>query len=777
MKQEQPVRIHRADYRQPDHWIDAVDLRFELGEDSTRVLAKLQVRRNESAVDGAPLRLDGEELSLDSIRVDGEAWTDFEAGPEALVVRGLPAAFELETTVTLRPQENTALMGLYRSSGNFCTQCEAEGFRRITYFADRPDVMAVYGVTIVGDGERYPVMLSNGNRVAEGTEADGRRWVRWEDPHPKPSYLFALVAGTLEAHAGEFTTRSGRKVKLEVFVEPKDIDSAAHAYESLVRSMKWDEDVFGLECDLDNYMVVAVSDFNMGAMENKGLNIFNSKFVLARPETATDDDYEAIEEVIGHEYFHNWTGNRVTCRDWFQLTLKEGLTVYRDQRFSADMTSAPVKRIGDVRGLRVGQFREDSGPMAHPIRPESYIEMNNFYTSTVYRKGAEVVRMYASLLGTEGFRRGMDLYFERHDGQAVTCDDFRAALADANGRDLGQFERWYTQAGTPILEAEGSYDPGAQTYSLTLRQTRPAIPDQPDYEPMLMPVAVGLMDASGSDLALRLSGEDSPGAETRVLELSASEQTYVFVDVAAEPVPSILRGFSAPVILRMQRSREQLAFQMAHDSDSFKRWDAGQELAQEVLLGLIDDHAAGRELTLDAAFAAAWGRILADGSLDGSLKALALALPAEMHLGSQREPVPVEGIHAARTFLRQALAQHHRSALLATYQECSPAVAYSNDKASIDRRRLRSATLSYLGILGGVEERALAVTQFEGADNMTDAQAALMVLADAPGAEREKALEDFHAKWKHDALVVDKWFAVQALSGAEDTLERVQALA
>jgi len=788
MSREKPKTIYREDYRPPDYWIDAVELHFDLGEEVTRVRSKLSMRRSQDiGGDPPPLVLNGQELALEGVWLDGRELSpgEFHLGDEELVVQSVPARFELETLVAIEPQKNTALSGLYKSSGNFCTQCEAMGFRRITWFLDRPDVMARYTTTIVADRERYPVLLSNGNRVESEPLEAGRHRVQWEDPFPKPSYLFALVAGDLRCHSGSFVTRSGRRVRLEIWVEPQNIDRCEHALRSLGKAMKWDEEVFGLEYDLDIYMIVAVNDFNMGAMENKGLNIFNSKYVLARPETATYDDYEDIEGVIAHEYFHNWTGNRVTCRDWFQLTLKEGLTVYRDQRFSADMTSEAVKRIADVKVLRTVQFAEDSGPMTHPIRPESYISMDNFYTPTVYNKGAEVVRMFETLLGRDGFRRGMDLYFERHDGRAVTCDDFRLAMADANGRDLVQFARWYSQPGTPVVTARGEYDAGARSYALTLRQSfgsdagadsSPAAPEHP--EPLQIPVAVGLLGPSGDDLPLQLSGEAAPcRGTTRVLELAETEATFTFTGLDEAPVPSLLRGFSAPVKLEVERSREQLAFLMAHDADTFNRWDAGQELAKGLLLELADDHSAGRPLSLDPLFSEAFAELLSDPSLDGSLKALALQLPGERLLGQAQEQVDVEGLHAAREFMLRQLAAAHRDELAAARERCRPVGPYTIDRQSIDGRRLANVALGYLSVLSEPETTALVVRQLDAADNMTDTQAALALLVDIGGPEREAALESFYRRFRGDPLVLDKWFSVQALCKLPDTVDRVRELA
>jgi aminopeptidase N len=785
MTSEKPQTVHRKDYREPDYWIDAVDLDFELGEDETLVRARLQLRRNEGLSGDPPaLELVGEELDCRGVWLDGEELpaSRYHASPDGLRVERVPARFELETLVALRPQDNTSLSGLYRTSGNFCTQCEAMGFRRITYFLDRPDVMARYSTTITGDAERYPVMLSNGNRVEEETLDDGRHRVRWEDPFLKPSYLFALVAGDLRCHAGGFVTKGGREVALEIWVEPQNVDRCEHALRSLQNAMRWDEEVFGLEYDLDIYMIVAVNDFNMGAMENKGLNVFNSKYVLAQPETATDEDYEGIEGVIGHEYFHNWTGNRVTCRDWFQLTLKEGLTVYRDQLFSADMTSPAVKRIDEVKVLRMAQFAEDAGPMAHPIRPESYISMDNFYTSTVYNKGAEVIRMYEALLGKQGFRHGMDLYFERHDGAAVTCDDFRAAMTDANEFDLGQFGRWYTQAGTPLVEGEGAWDPEAGAYSLTLRQGYPDTDYQIDgaaeRDALHLPVRLGLLGAGGVELPLQIEGEPAAGSSrTRVVELKEKEQVFRFLGLSERPIPSLFRDFSAPVRLKMDRSNEDLAFLMSWDTDAFNRWDAGQELATRLLLELAAKAADGETLALDTVFSEAFGRVLVDDQLDGSLKALALTLPGEKVVGQEMDVIDPDALHGAREFMRAGLARSHREALLATYRDCSTGEPYRNDKPSIDRRRLRNCTLAYLASLGDPELDALIWEQFESADNMTESQASLSLLVDQPGEPRERALERFYERWRDDPLVLDKWFSVQALSRRPDAIEQVLALA
>ncbi|MBX3465980.1 MAG: aminopeptidase N [Planctomycetes bacterium] len=781
MSSAPPTVVHRLDYRPPAYTIDTVELDFDLGPEATIVRAALAVRRTADCPPGAPLELDGEDLALEQVRVDGRALAAGEYsldGEGRLVLPGLPDRCRVETQVRIAPQANTQLSGLYTSAGNFCTQCEAMGFRRITYFLDRPDVMARYTTRITASKQACPVLLSNGNRTGQGELPDGRHWAAWEDPFPKPSYLFALVAGDLRRHAGEFVTRSGRRVALEVWVEPQNLDKCEHALRSLQDSMRWDEERYGREYDLDIYMVVAVNDFNMGAMENKGLNVFNSKYVLARPETATDDDYEAIQGVIGHEYFHNWTGNRVTCRDWFQLTLKEGLTVFRDQQFSADMTSAPVKRIADVRVLRVGQFPEDAGPMAHPIRPDSYISMDNFYTSTVYRKGAEVIRMMHTLLGEERWRRGMDLYFERHDGQAVTCDDFRRAIQDGGGVSLERFERWYEQAGTPVLEAAGEWDAAARAFTLTLRQSYPEgskTAAGAPCRPVPIPVVTALLGSKGQELPLRLAGQGGAPTE-RVLLLEEAEQRFTFTDVPERPVPSLLRGFSAPVRLRVERGTDELAFLMAHDTDPFNRWDAGQELATKLLLGLAADAQAGRPLALDPAFVEAFRRVLTDARLDGSLKALALTLPAELQLAQEVTPVDPDALHAAREHARLALARALRAELQAAYAGGDDGAPYASDKAAVDRRRLKNAAMTYLSLLDEPEAAARPLRQLRAADNMTDASAALAVLANHEGPARDEALAEFYARWRHDPLVLDKWFTVQAVSSGPSTLARVREL-
>ncbi|MDG4549563.1 MAG: aminopeptidase N [Candidatus Contendobacter sp.] len=757
----------------------AVDLRFDLGEDFTLVHSRLRIVRADATPAGTALALDGQHLELVALELDGApiAADRYQVDADHLTLLDPPAEFELATVTRIRPQDNAALQGLYQSSGNFCTQCEAEGFRRITYFLDRPDVMAVFTTTLVADKARYPVLLSNGNPVASGELDDGRHWATWHDPFPKPAYLFAVVAGHLKHVEDHFITRSGRKVALRIYVEPDNIDQCDHAMYSLKQAMAWDEERFGLEYDLDLYQIVAVGDFNMGAMENKGLNVFNTKYVLAKPETATDADYQGILGVIGHEYFHNWTGNRVTCRDWFQLSLKEGLTVFRDQEFSSDLGSRGVKRIEDARVLRASQFPQDAGPLAHPVRPDSYIEINNFYTVTVYNKGAEVIRMMQTLLGRDGFRRGMDLYFQRHDGQAVTCDDFVAAMADANGVDFTQFKRWYHQAGTPELTVSDDYDPAARRYALTIRQACPPTPGQPQKEPFHIPLALGLLDAEGHDLPLQLEGESASRGTKRVLELREPEHTFHFINVPVRPVPSLLRGFSAPVKLNGAESDADLRFRLAHDSDDFNRWDAGQTLAIRTILALVEERRRGMAWTPPESLNAALGRALTSGA-DPALLAQVLTLPGEGYLAEQMEVVDMDGIHAARRFVQRTLAERLREPLWTTYQTLRDRGrdGYRIDAAAMGRRALKNVCLEYLMQLDAAESRASCLEQFHAADNMTDQLGALAALVNDDSPERAEALAIFYQRWRREALVVDKWLSLQATSSLPGTLAVVRNL-
>ncbi len=778
MPKDAPSLIRLKEYSPPDFRIDTVNLAFDLREDFTLVRSCLGIEAT-TPTEPRPLVLNGQALELVSIALDGRALDarEYRVDEDALTVPRVPARFKLEIETRIKPQENTALEGLYPSGSNFCTQCEAEGFRKITYFLDRPDVMAHYTTKISADRERYPVLLSNGNRVDCGELPGNRHWVRWADPYRKPSYLFALVSGDLVHSEDDYTTRSGREVRLRIYVEKRNHDKCQHAMDSLKKAMAWDEAVFGLEYDLDIYMIVAVDDFNMGAMENKGLNLFNSKYVLADPATATDADFENIEGVIGHEYFHNWTGNRVTCRDWFQLSLKEGLTVFRDQEFSADMTSRAVKRIDDVRSLRTRQFLEDSGPMAHPVRPESYIEINNFYTATVYQKGAEVIRMIHTLLGREGFRKGLDLYFKRHDGQAVTSDDFVQAMQDANDYDLGQFKRWYSQAGTPELTVRDHYDPETQVYTLTVRQSCPPTPGQAHKEPFHLPLAVGLLGPDGHDMPLRLEGEQAPASETtRILNLRAEEATFRFSGIAHKPVPSLLRGFSAPVKLDAGYSERDLAFLMAHDSDPFNRWEAGQQLATQVLLDLVAAHQQGRTPTLNEPFMDAFAKTLQDPHADPALLAQALTLPSETYVAEFMDEIDVEGIHRARLFLRKRLAATLKDLFLGIYRDNRMAGAYRFEPSAVGQRSLTNTCLGYLMELEKPEIRDLCMAQFRKSNNMTDVMAALHTLTNTDCPERTEALAEFYEKWHEDPLVIDKWFALQATSRLPRTLDEVKAL-
>jgi aminopeptidase N len=774
----QPVGL--ADYQPPAYLIDTVDLVFELGAEDTRVKSRLGIRRNPAVAErGDALRLDGEELALVSLALDGEPLgaNRYQLEPEGgLILADVPDAFTLDVETRIAPQSNTALSGLYVSGGNFCTQCEPEGFRRITYFIDRPDVMARYTTTITAEKGRYPVLLANGNPVERGDIDARRHWAKWVDPHPKPSYLFALVAGDLVAVEDRFTTRSGKEAALAIWVRRGDEDKCAHAMASLKKAMRWDEEVFGLEYDLDVFNIVAVSDFNMGAMENKGLNIFNTRYVLAKPETATDADYQNIESVIAHEYFHNWTGNRVTCRDWFQLSLKEGLTVFRDQEFSADQGSRAVRRIGDVRMLRAMQFPEDDGPLAHPVRPDSYIRIDNFYTPTVYNKGAELVRMIHTLLGRDGFRRGMDLYIGRHDNQAVTIEDFVAAMQDASGVDLGQFKRWYEQAGRPEITIEDRWDKETKSYELSIAQKVPPTPGQAEKSPMLIPLAMGLLGPDGAELPTRLEEEAESRDGTRVITLAEACERFRFVDVPAPPVPSLLRGFSAPVKLK-DVPLERLKFLAINDPEPFARWEAGQQVATRVLLDGIETCRSGEApAPLDPDLVPALRRILADADRDPAFAAEALTLPSEAFLADQLAVVDVDAIHAARESARAELSRALAMELASAYVALADAGPYRIEGAAIGRRALRNTCLAYLAAADAERGAALAKAQFDTRANMTDVLAALTVLADLDRPERPAALARFYAAWSRDELVIDKWFALQARSSLPGTPNRVREL-
>ena len=807
MTSETPPRIHRQDYTPPPFLVDSVELDVHFNAGEVLVNSQLQLRRNPQAALAAdadpatplpPLQLDGQGLETIAISVDGSVLgpEQYHCSDSLLTIANPPDTLTLQTQVRIDADHNSSLSGLYRSKDGYFTQCEAQGFRRITWFPDRPDIMSRYQVTLHADKASLPVLLANGNPVGSGDEGPDRHWAKWEDPFVKPCYLFALVAARLEVLRDAFTTSSGRSVQLAVFVEPGKLDQCAHAMDALKRAMRWDEEVFDLECDLDHYMIVTVGDFNMGAMENKGLNVFNTKYVLARADTATDADYQNIDRVVAHEYFHNWTGNRVTCRDWFQLSLKEGLTVYRDQEFGADMHSRAVTRIREVRALRAMQFPEDAGPMAHPVRPDSYIEINNFYTSTVYDKGAEVVRMIETLIGKEAFRRGMDLYFERHDGQAVTCDDFVAAMADASGVDLTQFKRWYDQAGTPHLWASGNYDAEARSYTLTLSQSLPksaataspiqpldSPPHNPPHDPLAnpfhIPVAIGLNGAHGEDMPLMIAGEGSTagsGRTTRVLSLTEFEQQFVFEELPAAPVVSLLRNFSAPVILDFSWSDEELAHLLAHDSDPFNRWEAGQRLASRLLLAAAEDISVGRPAYWPQTFVEAAARLLEHADADPAFAAEALTLPGEATLAEEMALVDPSALHEARNGLRRFVAEQLGGALLQAYETHAADGPSQATPAAAGRRALRNLCLSYLGELNNDESRALAMRQFESADNMTDQFAALATLAQHDCPERVQALASFYERWHDEALVVDKWLSVQAASRLPDTLAVVREL-
>ena len=784
MRTDTATIVLRDNYTQPAYWVQTLDMGFDLDPQATRVAARSVHRRNPESKE-TDLVLHGDEVELVALRMNGKTLSKrhYRLEHGKLIIPNAPDEVTLEIETLIHPDTNTSLMGLYVSNDNFFTQCEAEGFRKITFFPDRPDVMAKYRVMLRADKKKYPVLLSNGNLVEQGDIGDGRHYALWEDPFSKPSYLFALVAGRLVCEEQTIRLKSGKQALLQVWVEEGNLDKTSHAMQSLIRSIRWDEERYGLELDLDRFMIVAVSDFNMGAMENKGLNIFNTKYVLANSRIATDADYANIEAVVAHEYFHNWTGNRVTCRDWFQLSLKEGLTVFRDQEFSADMMGSEsgkvVKRIEDVRVLRQAQFPEDAGPMAHPVRPDSYVEINNFYTLTIYEKGAEVVRMLQTLLGRDGFRKGMDLYFQRHDGQAVTCNDFRAAMADANGRDLTQFERWYSQAGTPRVVATTNYDSSTETLTLELEQFCPPTPGQPLKQPMHIPVAVGLLNANGDDLPLQLEGAKRSEAgvhslpTTIVLELTQSKQSFTFVGIKQPPVPSLLRNFSAPIVLEANYSDQQLAFLLAHDSDPFNRWEAGQRLATRRLLSLCEEGIGPNQAypvtSQDELLADALGQLLRDTSLDAAYRDLVLTLPSEVMLAEQVDVIDPEAIHNARCALRNYLSHVLRDDFSAVYSANQQSGPYSPDAASAGRRALRNNSLGYLAELNDSAVHQLIQDQLAQASNMTDRLAALSIMNvhQTPGIR--DALQSFYKDFEHEALVIDKWFSLQASAPGTDT--------
>ena len=773
-----PKETFLADYLVPNYLVDNVALYFDLGRAETTVRSVLSMRRNPLG-QGGDCVLDGEKLTLKSIKIDGRELqgNEYLRTDKALLISKVPEQFDLEIEVLIHPDKNTALEGLYHSGRLLCTQCEAEGFRRITYYPDRPDIMAVFTVSIEAEKADWPIMLSNGNLEQKGQLENGRHWVSWHDPHPKPSYLFALVAGDLHIQKDSFVTTSGRKVALEIYVDVENSHKCDHALMSLKQAMKWDEERYGREYDLDIFMIVAVNDFNMGAMENKGLNIFNSACVLASPETATDRDYYRIQSIVGHEYFHNWSGNRVTCRDWFQLSLKEGFTVLRDQQFSADMNSAAVQRIEDVNQLRSMQFSEDAGPMSHPVRPSSFIEISNFYTVTIYEKGAEVVGMIKTIVGDIGFRKGTDLYFDRHDGQAVTTDDFVKAIEDANRVDLTQFKRWYSQAGTPQLNIATEYDSSGQRYTLTINQHCEATPGQRHKEAFHIPVALGLLDKKGNIIQVQLDGEAASNvSETRILSVKESKQQFVFINVPSEPVLSFLRGFSAPVKVNLPRTNKELTFLMANDSDSFCQWDAGQQLLINVLLQLAEKTSKGSALSLPTELVEQFGKLLKRGLSSPALAAKMLELPSENYLAGQKKPADVDAIHIARSYMKRELALSLKEDFSILYTALNTTDKYQFDAAEMAKRSLKNICLDYLVSTGDPMQAQRCLKQMKQSDNMTDTMSGLAVLVEHQGPEREHALRAFYEQWKGDRQVVDKWLAVQAQSSLKDTLLRVKSL-
>ena len=773
-----PIETFLADYQVPNYLVDHVSLHFDLDRSDTKVRSVLSMRRNPEGLGGDCI-LDGEQITLVSIKLNGKPLqgNEYQRTDKNLLISAVPEQFDLEIETFIHPDKNTALEGLYHSSSLLCTQCEAEGFRRITYYPDRPDVMSVFTVSIAADKAEWPIMLSNGNLEKQGQFEDGRHWVRWHDPHPKPAYLFALVAGDLHRQKDSFLTQSGRQVTLEIYVDPENSHKCDHALMSLKQAMKWDEETYGREYDLDVFMIVAVNDFNMGAMENKGLNIFNSACVLASPETATDRDYYTIQSIVGHEYFHNWSGNRVTCRDWFQLSLKEGFTVLRDQQFSADMNSAAVQRIDDVNQLRTMQFAEDAGPMAHPVRPASFIEISNFYTVTIYEKGAEVVGMIKTIVGEQGFRKGTDLYFGRHDGQAVTTDDFVKAIEDANDIDLSQFKRWYSQAGTPQITVGTEYDVVRRHLTISNKQQCPATPDQKQKVPFHIPVAIGLLDKQGQAMPLQQLGQaQASERDTQVLSVTEAEQQFTFINVATEPVLSLLRGFSAPVKINLTRSNAELAFLMANDKDSFSRWDAGQQLLINTLLQMSELAKQGHALTLPVKLTEQFNKVLADADNEPALVAKMLLLPSENYLAAQQASADVDAIHAARQFVKKELALKLEQQFSALYSTLNSDETYTFNADAMAKRSLKNICLDYLVMTGDPMQTQRCLKQMKQADNMTDTLAGLNSLVEQPGPESEHALRAFYEQWQHDKQVVDKWLAVQAQSSLPDTLIKVKGL-
>jgi aminopeptidase N len=772
MKQE---KIYLTDYKSPEFTVNSVNLDFQLNEDFCRVVAKSEMKKLSPT---ATLQLNGEEMKLISVKINGEALKEsqYQLTAEELIIPQIPDTFTLEIETQLEPQNNTSLEGLYKSNGIFCTQCEAQGFRKITYFLDRPDVMTTYTVTIEADKAKYPVLLSNGDRLKVEDLGNGRHKAFWRDPHKKPCYLFALVAGDLGVIRDNFTTSSGRKVNLEVYAAHGKQDRCHHAMESLKKSIKWDEEAYGREYDLNDYMIVAIDDFNAGAMENKGLNIFNSRLVLADANSATDDDFYSIEAVVAHEYFHNWTGNRVTLREWFQLSLKEGLTVFRDQEFSADMTDRGVQRISDVDGLRSGQFAEDGGPNAHPVRPESCMAVDNFFTMTIYEKGAELIRMMQTIVGRKGFRKGMDEYFKRHDGQAVTTDDFAAAISEPNGKDFTQFKRWYTQAGTPTVTVSEAYDAGKKEYQLTLEQSCAPTPNQAKKENFHIPLMLGLLDSKGQELNLVSDKVSTNSDGKHVIELRDKKEVHTFKNIAERPVLSILREFSAPVHLKWNAAAEDLYFLFENDPDSFNRREMGQKLALRVFHDLIAQARRKEDLKVDARFVAALTKVIQDEKMDPLFKSEMLELPNHAILAQEENILDAEAFYLARKTLRQSIAKANRATLLNIYRKFHGVDAKKTDSKTAGVRRLKNKALGFLSTLEETEIHELMTKQYWNAENMSDRITALWLLADSNAASREDVLKDFHETWKNDSVVLNKWFSVQATTMRPQTLEDVKAL-
>lgn len=776
MRTEEPVPLRLQDYKPVDYKIEQVELEFNLDPQRTIVKSRLHIMRNTSEQPAQPLRLHGEKLSLRKVCIDDKQLDQaaFDTDDNGLTIYQVPERFTLDIETEIDPKANTALEGLYMSNGMFCTQCEAEGFRRITYYLDRPDVMAVFRTRIIASKEEYPVLLSNGNIVDQGELDNDRHWVEWHDPFPKPSYLFALVGGNLACVEDQYKTVSGRDVSLKIFVEPGDENRCEYAMDALKRSMKWDEATYGREYDLDTFMIVAVSHFNMGAMENKGLNIFNSQYILARPETATDLDYSLIESIIAHEYFHNWTGNRITCRDWFQLCLKEGLTVFRDQQFSADMRSEAVQRIKDVRMLRFRQFTEDAGPLAHPVRPDTYFKIDNFYTATVYEKGAEAIRMLRLVLGVDGFRQGMDLYFERHDGQAVTIEDFLNCMAEANQTDLSQFKLWYTQIGTPIVSVETEFDEATSRFSIHLKQSFEHEKAIEQNKPSVIPVKLGLLNDAGQDLPLNLQNQTL--TDQSVMFLTEAEQTFTFDGIESEPHISLFRNFSAPIKLEQSLTQAERAFLIAHDTDPFNRWENTQLFAQEIIFEAIDQIKAGKTPSSNESFIQALGQLIQTTTLEPSFVAETLVLPSEIDLARDLTIVEPDLIHQARNHIIEQVSLGLKDVLLDTYKNTKCNGPYSSDIEQAGPRALKNAALHLLVQTKSEDFITLAQKQFYDAENMTDRMAALTAVNDLSHPIRDEILNSFYDQWCKDELVVNKWLRLEAISSRPTTYERVKSL-